>query len=65
MNELDQFDWNRGQGEHHSFTGPTVDHTTNTEEGYYAYIDPKYPQKQGTNISNNIFSIYISNRFQI
>ncbi len=47
IKEYDEFDWQRGQGQEYPSTGPTVDHTTNTEEGYYAFIDPKYPQGQG------------------
>jgi len=47
IKELDQFDWERGQGQEYPSTGPTVDHTTNTDEGYYAFIDPKSPQVKG------------------
>ncbi|RNA26976.1 MAM and LDL-receptor class A domain-containing 2-like [Brachionus plicatilis] len=43
--EGDNFDWLRGKGPIFSITGPTVDHTTQTQLGYYAYINPVPPQK--------------------
>ncbi|CAF0741635.1 unnamed protein product, partial [Brachionus calyciflorus] len=44
--EGDDFDWYRGQGQLYYITGPSVDHTTQTVLGYYAYINPINPQKQ-------------------
>jgi hypothetical protein len=45
----DVFDWQRGKGQKNAWTGPKVDHTTNTALGYYAYIDPTYLMKLGDN----------------
>ncbi|XP_066300039.1 MAM and LDL-receptor class A domain-containing protein 2-like [Branchiostoma lanceolatum] len=37
---IDDFDWLRDNGATPSlFTGPSVDHTTNTDQGYYLYIE--------------------------
>ena len=38
--EGDDFDWLRSKGQISLITGPSVDHTTNTALGYYAYINP-------------------------
>ena len=44
----DVFDWTRFRGETASYgTGPRVDHTTLTEEGYYMYIETSLPRKLG------------------
>ncbi|CAM4977745.1 unnamed protein product [Rotaria socialis] len=44
----DNFDWALNQGGTISFdTGPTVDHTTGTSVGYYAYIESSFPQNHG------------------
>ncbi|CAF0847412.1 unnamed protein product, partial [Rotaria sordida] len=44
----DDFDWSLNRGETGSwYTGPTVDHTTGTSAGYYAYIESSYPQYHG------------------
>ena len=44
----DMFDWTRFKGETASYgTGPRVDHTTLTEEGYYMYIETSLPRKHG------------------
>lgn len=44
----DEFDWTRSQGLSPSFyTGPNVDHTTNSGSGYYVFIESSNPQKQG------------------
>lgn len=45
--EGDNFDWYRGKGKIYSSTGPSVDHTTNTVEGYYAYINTESSMKKG------------------
>ncbi|KAF7668436.1 hypothetical protein LDENG_00014610 [Lucifuga dentata] len=38
--EVDQGDWLRGRGASpNPNTGPSVDHTTNSTEGYYLYVD--------------------------
>lgn len=44
--EGDDFDWERAKGRKNDFTGPQVDHTTGTIEGYYALINPlsSYPE---------------------
>ena len=42
----DDFDWLLHKGETPSWdTGPTVDHTLNTANGTYVYIETSYPQK--------------------
>ncbi|CAF4185562.1 unnamed protein product, partial [Rotaria sp. Silwood2] len=44
----DDFDWALNQGATISwYTGPSVDHTTGTSAGYYAYIESSYPQEHG------------------
>ena len=46
--EGDNFDWLRNKGDTDSFaTGPIVDVSTGTKEGYYVFIEASYPQKQG------------------
>jgi hypothetical protein len=45
--EDDDFDWLRGKGEVYYFTGPKVDHTTNSKEGYYAFANPTRDLKPG------------------
>jgi hypothetical protein len=48
VQEEDDFDWIRGRGDSDSpTTGPSIDSTTQTEEGYYVYIDSSEPQKKG------------------
>ena len=47
VKDLDDFDWERAQGQRYIITGPSVDHTTNTDEGYYVVIDPKSSHKEG------------------
>ncbi|CAF4949449.1 unnamed protein product, partial [Rotaria magnacalcarata] len=42
----DTFDWLLQSGETESFgTGPTVDHTTNSAQGHYLYIESSLPAK--------------------
>ena len=42
------FKWERFKGKTTSLsTGPTSDHTYQTEEGYYMYIKSRSPQKAG------------------
>ncbi|XP_066300036.1 MAM and LDL-receptor class A domain-containing protein 1-like [Branchiostoma lanceolatum] len=42
----DDFDWSRGRnGTATTGTGPTVDHTTGTPSGYYAYIETSAPRQ--------------------
>lgn len=43
--EGDNFDWLRGKGQIYTSTGPSVDHTTLTQLGYYVYINPIPPLK--------------------
>ncbi|XP_077978860.1 MAM and LDL-receptor class A domain-containing protein 1-like [Glandiceps talaboti] len=44
----DDFDWLLGQGStDSSFTGPSVDHTLGTDQGYYMFIETSSPQVQG------------------
>lgn len=44
----DNFDWIRARGDTDSpLTGPSVDATTGTKEGYYVYIDSSPPQIKG------------------
>ncbi|EDO47787.1 predicted protein [Nematostella vectensis] len=44
----DQFDWTRDNGGTPSLTtGPSTDHTTGTNNGYYMYIETSYPRKPG------------------
>lgn len=41
--DKDNFDWKRKQGRTPSYgTGPSVDHTTGTNQGYYMYIETSY-----------------------
>lgn len=41
--DKDNFDWKRKQGRTPSIgTGPSVDHTTGTNQGYYVYIETSY-----------------------
>lgn len=47
-NEGDEFDWLRNKGDTDSYaTGPSVDVTTGTKEGYYVFIETSYPAKLG------------------
>lgn len=46
--EGDDFDWERGKGRVYYFTGPGVDHTTSTVEGYYIFINPSSSMPMGT-----------------
>lgn len=39
--EGDDFDWERGKGRIYFSTGPGVDHTTQTTQGYYIFINPQ------------------------
>lgn len=42
------FKWTRSRGKTASFdTGPAFDHTYQTDEGYYMYIETSYPQSAG------------------
>ncbi len=43
----DDFDWEKGKGPLYSSTGPTVDHTTNTQDGSYVFINPSYTHNKG------------------
>ncbi|XP_030853092.1 MAM and LDL-receptor class A domain-containing protein 1-like [Strongylocentrotus purpuratus] len=44
----DEFDWRRNQGDTSSEgTGPEVDHTFGTDEGYYIYTEASNPRKLG------------------
>eukprot|EP00057_Strongylocentrotus_purpuratus_P001199 XP_001196354.2 PREDICTED: MAM and LDL-receptor class A domain-containing protein 1 isoform X1 [Strongylocentrotus purpuratus] len=44
----DEFDWRRNQGDTSSEgTGPDVDHTFGTDEGYYIYTEASNPKKLG------------------
>ncbi|XP_055957691.1 MAM and LDL-receptor class A domain-containing protein 1-like [Patella vulgata] len=44
----DDFDWTRGHGATtSSFTGPQVDHTTSSTNGYYMYVEASSPIKTG------------------
>ncbi len=44
----DDFDWIRARGNMDSInTGPMVDATTQTAEGYYVYVDSREPQLPG------------------
>lgn len=45
--EGDEFDWQRGKGKNSFSTGPSVDHTTNTALGYYAFIYLNYLINRG------------------
>jgi hypothetical protein len=45
--EGDDFDWDRGRGKVYDLTGPIVDHTTGTSEGYYAYIKTPFDALPG------------------
>ena len=45
--EGDEIDWERRKGQVFSTTGPSVDHTTLTNLGYYIFINPMTPMKQG------------------
>ena len=45
--EGDDFDWERGKGQLYVSTGPSVDHTTGTQAGFYAFINPFSPFKLG------------------
>ncbi|CAH3118157.1 unnamed protein product [Pocillopora meandrina] len=43
----DDFDWTRSRGSTASWsTGPTVDHTKGTSQGYYVYIETSSPRRQ-------------------
>ncbi|CAF4347101.1 unnamed protein product, partial [Adineta steineri] len=43
----DEFDWLLQTGATESFgTGPTVDHTTNSAQGHYIFIETSHPAKQ-------------------
>lgn len=49
------FKWSRNKGKTGSFdTGPPFDHTYQTPEGYYMYIETSYPQKTGELIGPNL-----------
>lgn len=44
----DNFDWRRDSGGTTSgSTGPSIDHTTNSSQGYYMYIETSFPRRQG------------------
>eukprot|EP00795_Rhopilema_esculentum_P012712 gene12712-3431_t len=44
----DNFDWTRANGQTASFgTGPATDHTLQTSQGYYMYIETSSPRRQG------------------
>ncbi|XP_041480950.1 MAM and LDL-receptor class A domain-containing protein 2-like [Lytechinus variegatus] len=44
----DEFDWRRNKGDTSSEgTGPKVDHTLGTDEGYYIYTEASNPKKLG------------------
>ncbi|XP_013393211.1 MAM and LDL-receptor class A domain-containing protein 1 [Lingula anatina] len=44
----DQFDWTRAKGKTSSGgTGPNTDHTYNTDQGYYMYVEASSPRKNG------------------
>ena len=44
----DQFDWTRHRGSTYSTnTGPSIDHTTNSNKGYYIYIETSSPRSRG------------------
>ena len=45
--EGDDIDWERGKGRLYSTTGPVSDHTTQTDLGYYAFINPLSPMVVG------------------
>ena len=41
--DKDNFDWSRKRGRTPSFgTGPSVDHTTGTNQGYFMYIETSF-----------------------
>ena len=43
VQDNDHFDWSRKNGRTASIgTGPSVDHTTGTNQGYYMYIETSY-----------------------
>ncbi|XP_013397767.1 MAM and LDL-receptor class A domain-containing protein 1-like [Lingula anatina] len=44
----DQFDWTRAKGKTSSGgTGPNTDHTYNTDQGYYMYVEASSPRRNG------------------
>lgn len=44
----DNFDWTRNRGPTSSYgTGPTQDHTTGADSGYYLFIESKLPRQVG------------------
>ncbi|KAH9494979.1 hypothetical protein Btru_018315, partial [Bulinus truncatus] len=46
QNTNDQFDWTRKSGRTESSnTGPTVDHTLKTDQGFYIYIETSSPRR--------------------
>ena len=46
-----KFKWTRNKGATDSFsTGPPYDHTYQTSEGYYMYIETSFPQQKGLNV---------------
>lgn len=54
------FKWDRQNKDTESYgTGPSFDHTYQTSQGYYMYIEASSPQKQGfKHISYKIINIY-------
>ena len=51
----DDFDWIRARGNTDSInTGPSVDATTQSANGYYLYIDSREPQKKGKFLINHL-----------
>jgi hypothetical protein len=44
--EGDDFDWEKDKGQAYPTTGPSVDHTTNTDDGSYVFINPVYSHKK-------------------
>lgn len=53
--EGDDFDWDRAKGRAYSQTGPGVDHTTQTTDGFYVFINPMSAMPTGI-LSFNVVS---------
>ena len=62
VNEFDQFDWERGQGEDYQSTGPSVDHTTETEEVNEFFLIEKWFLKIIISNSYNTYLLIIIKR---